>query len=104
MLAERRQVRYLWRLREVMASRGLFSTTALIPLLVERGIELSAVQVWRLVTGTPERLSLPVLAALCDILEVTPSELIVTSASVEQIVPAERGRRWSEGPDSVRRR
>ena len=76
----RRQARYQWRLREVMAARGLFNTTDLAPRLVARGIELSPVQVWRLVTGTPERLSLPVLAALCDILEVTPAELIVTSA------------------------
>ena len=59
-----------------MASRGLFTTTHLAPLLAERGIELSASQIHRLVTGTPERLSLPVLAALCDILEVTPAELI----------------------------
>jgi DNA-binding Xre family transcriptional regulator len=45
-------------------------------MLAERGIELFASQVHRLVTGTPERLSLQVLAALCDILEVTPDELI----------------------------
>jgi DNA-binding Xre family transcriptional regulator len=76
----KRQVCYQWRLREVMATRGLFSTTDLAPLLLKRGIELSPVQVWRLVTGTPERLSLPVLAALCDILDVTPAELIATSA------------------------
>jgi len=75
-----RRVGYLWRLREVMASRGLFSTTALVPLLAQRGIELSHVQVWRLVTGMPERLSLPVLAALCDILQVTPSDLIIPTA------------------------
>ncbi|MGW5129511.1 helix-turn-helix domain-containing protein [Streptomyces sp. NPDC004069] len=31
-----------------------------------------------MVTQTPERLSLPVLAALCDILDVTPAELIAT--------------------------
>jgi hypothetical protein len=31
-------------------------------------------------SGTPERLSLPVLAALCDILDVTPAELIATRA------------------------
>ena len=41
---------------------------------------LSASQVHRLVTGTPERLSLPVLAALCDIFDVTPADLIITSA------------------------
>ena len=39
------------------------------------GISLSASQVHRLVTGTPGRLSLPVLAALCDILDVTPRGL-----------------------------
>jgi DNA-binding Xre family transcriptional regulator len=61
-----------------MAMRGLYATTDLAPLLRERDIELSRVQIWRLVTGTPERLSLPLLAALCDILRVTPSELIVT--------------------------
>ena len=54
-----------------MAAHGLFNATDLEPLLAERGIPLSSVQVWRLVTQTPERLSLPVLAALCDIFEVT---------------------------------
>lgn len=77
----RRQVRYRWRLRELMAEAGMFSTTELVPLLTERGIALSASQVHRLVTGTPERLSLPVLAALCDILQVTPADLIATDAS-----------------------
>jgi DNA-binding Xre family transcriptional regulator len=76
----RRQVSYQWRLREVMAQRGLFATTELVPLLAQRGITLSASQVHRLVTGIPERLSLPVLAALCDILECTPAELIATRA------------------------
>ena len=41
---------------------------------------MSASQVHRLVTGTRERLSLPVLAALCDIFEATPADLIVTAA------------------------
>ncbi len=76
----RRHVSYQWRLREIMATRGLFTTTHLAPLLAERSITLSASQIHRLVTGTPERLSLPVLAALCDLLEVTPAELIITTA------------------------
>lgn len=80
----RRQVSYQWKLRELMALRGLFTTTQLSPLLAERGIELSASQVHRLVTGTPERLSLQLLAALCDILETTPSELIPVTADNAQ--------------------
>ena len=79
-MTAKRQVSYQWRLRNVMAERGMFTTTGLVPRLAERGITLSASQVHRLVTGTPERLSLPVLAALCDILEATPAELIATRA------------------------
>ena len=67
---------YRWRLRELMAQRGLFQTTDLRPLLLERGIELSEVQVYRLVAQTPERLSLHTLAALCDAFDVTPDDLI----------------------------
>lgn len=76
----RRRVSYQWRLRELMAGAGMFSTTELVPLLAERGVELSASQVHRLVTGTPERLSMMLLAALCDIFDTTPTDLIHTSA------------------------
>jgi DNA-binding Xre family transcriptional regulator len=82
----KRQVSYQWRLREVMAAHGMFSATDLAGPLAERGITLSSVQVWRLVTQSPERLSLPVLAALCDILDCTPSDLISTRA--ENAAPA----------------
>lgn len=71
-----REIEYRWHLRQVMANRGMFSTTDLAPLLAERGIELSAAQVYRLVTGTPERLNLHVLVALCDALGCTSDELV----------------------------
>ncbi|MCX5014934.1 helix-turn-helix transcriptional regulator [Streptomyces sp. NBC_00555] len=67
---------YRWHLREVMAKRGMFSTTDLKPLLAERGIDLSASQVYRLVTEAPERLSLKTLMALLDILGCAMEELI----------------------------
>ncbi|MEE4495053.1 helix-turn-helix domain-containing protein [Streptomyces sp. BE230] len=67
---------YRWRLREVMAARGHFQTTDLVPLLAERGIELSASQTYRLVTERPERLSLKTLMALLDILGCTMDDLI----------------------------
>jgi len=76
----RRTVHYRWRLREVMAAHGIWKTTELRPLLGERGVELSAAQVYRLATGTPERLSLATLAALCDIFDCTPADLIETTA------------------------
>ncbi|MCI2421122.1 helix-turn-helix transcriptional regulator [Saccharopolyspora sp. K220] len=76
----KREVSYQWRLREVMAAHGMFTISDLVPLLVDRDINLSVSQVHRLATGTPERLSLPVLAALCDIFNCTPADLIATKA------------------------
>lgn len=65
-----------WNLRKLMATRDLFQTTDLVPLLAERGVHLSREQVFRLVTQPPQRLSMDTLAALCDILECTPNDLI----------------------------
>jgi DNA-binding Xre family transcriptional regulator len=76
----KRKVGYTWHLRKVMADHGMFSTTELIPLLRERDVNLSASQVHRLVSGTPERLSLQVLAACCDIFGCTPADLVTTTA------------------------
>lgn len=81
MSTRRRQVNYKWRLREVMADHGLWKTTELAPLLAQRGVNLSSAQTYRLVTGRPERLSLHTLAALCDIFDCTPADLIQTTAA-----------------------
>ncbi|WP_222122535.1 helix-turn-helix transcriptional regulator [Kocuria rhizophila] len=67
---------YEWKLRQVMAAAGMFSTTKLIPELEARGIHLSASQVYRLAAEKPERLSLHVLAALMDIFGCTANDLI----------------------------
>ena len=67
---------YRWHLRQVMAARGMFSTTDLIGPLKARGITLSSSQVYRLVTERPERLSLKILMALLDILDCTIEDLI----------------------------
>ncbi|MET9251113.1 helix-turn-helix transcriptional regulator [Nonomuraea sp. NPDC003709] len=58
----------------------IITATELVPLLRERGVDLSASQVHRLVSGTPERLSLQVMSALCDILTCTPADLVATTA------------------------
>jgi DNA-binding Xre family transcriptional regulator len=67
---------YRWHLRRLMAGKDMYATTDLRPLLADRGVVLSREQVYRLVTRTPERLSLATLAALCDILGCGPGELI----------------------------
>lgn len=80
---------YRWNLRQVMATRDMYATTDLVPLLAERGIHLSREQVFRLVTTTPRRLSLEVLAALCDILDFGVEDLLevyVDNAQVDKAV------------------
>jgi DNA-binding Xre family transcriptional regulator len=67
---------YRWHLRQVMATRGMFSTTDLLGPLSDRGIKLSSSQVYRLVTDRPERLSLKILMALLDILDCDMADLI----------------------------
>jgi len=76
-----RRISYHWHLRRLMAEQGMYATTALVGPLAERGITLSREQVYRLVTGTPERLSLTTLAALCDILSCGPGDIIEPVAS-----------------------
>ncbi len=67
---------YAWRLRVLMAERGMFKAGDLAPKLAENGIRLSDSQVWRLVTGRPERMNLRVLMVLCEILGCELSELV----------------------------
>lgn len=71
---------YAWNLAELMARNAMHNSTDLAPHLANRGIALSSAQIWRLVTQRPERLSLPLLAALCDIFHCTPAELITVTA------------------------
>jgi len=84
-----RKTGYVWHLRRLMAEHGMFATTELVPLLAARGVALSREQVYRLVTGTPERLSLTTLAALCDILGCEPGDLVepVTSGPAGPVRP-----------------
>ena len=84
---------FRWHLRELMATRGMFSTTDLRPLLAERGVQLSPSQVYRLVTEKPERLSMRTLLALLDILGCTMDDLIepVTAAKPRRKAAAAGG-------------
>ena len=99
MARHQQRLGYEWHLRQLMAQAGMFSTTDLIPLLAERGVELSAAQVYRLVTGTPERLSLRTLVALCDILGCTPNDLIEPVAETKKARAASGRSRAGSGED-----
>ncbi|WRS29185.1 helix-turn-helix transcriptional regulator [Actinomycetaceae bacterium MB13-C1-2] len=89
-----RNVDYHWNIRKVMNDHGMQSTTALVPLLAERGVFMTSTQVYRIVTGKPERLNMTFLAALCDIFGATPNDLI--EPYVES--SARRGRKTGTAP------
>ena len=91
-----RKLDYRWHLRQVMAARGMFATTDLIEPLAQRGIHLSSSQVYRLVVERPERLSLKILMALCDILDCGMDELIEPIAAA---TPSAK-KRTADGADA----
>jgi DNA-binding Xre family transcriptional regulator len=84
-MAAARRPAIRWHLRQVMAARGMFATSDLVVPLAERGVVLSREQVYRLVTGTPERLNTKALAALCDILDVGVADLIEVVADATPV-------------------
>jgi DNA-binding Xre family transcriptional regulator len=86
-------VDYEWRLRVLMAERGMFKASDLAPRLQEHGVRLSDSQVWRLVTGRPERMNLRVLVVLCEILGCEPGELVLrTDAAAPGVKEPASGR------------
>jgi len=80
-----RRLSMQWNLRKLMAAKAMFQTTDLLEPLHERGIELSRQMVHRIVTKAPQRINTDLLAALCDILDATPNDLL--ELHVEEIRP-----------------
>lgn len=81
-------VDYEWRLRLLLAERGVFYASDLHLLLTEHDVTLSESRVWRLVAGKPERLNLHTLMVLCDILDCSPNDLIRPVDAPEQRMPS----------------
>lgn len=80
-----KKMSYRWHLRRLMSERDMFQTSDLGPVLAERGISLSREQVFRLVTRPPQRMSMDILAALCDILDCGVQDLIEVVVVNEQV-------------------
>ena len=92
-------VAYHWHLRKIMNEHAMFATTELVPLLADRGVVMTSTQVYRIVTGEPERLNMRLLAALCDIFDVTPTELVPTEAVNVGVRKIAAGDRPATEPD-----
>ena len=86
----RREIEYQWRIRELMARQHITSSTQLVEPLRERGITLSASQVYRLVAQDPERIAFKVLVALCDILHCEVNDLVTFTAADARTIRQKR--------------
>jgi len=95
-----RRIAMQWNLRQVMASRAIYQTSELVPMLAERGVNLSREHVYRLVTKTPQRLNMEILAALCDILDCQPNDLL--QPVVETVSVAKTGTETGPGIGALR--
>lgn len=87
-----------WNLRALMATAGMFQTTDLREPLHAQGVNLSREQVFRLVTKTPDRLNMTVLAALCRIFSCSPNDLIEVRAVAPAAKRRANGTASSTGP------
>ena len=93
-----RHITMQWNLRQVMADRGLFQTSELVPLLADRDVHLSREHVYRLVSKTPQRVTLDIVAALCDALACSPGDLM-TPVVVDRLAKTgSEGRGQERGP------
>ena len=91
-----------WHLREVMATRGMFNTSDLVAPLAEVGIQLSREQIYRLVTQEPQRLNVDVFAALCEILQCGPQDLIEVVAVQVQVRKIASGESGGSSSDHIK--
>lgn len=91
-MTEQRRIGFHWHLRRVMAAHNLWKSTELQPLLRSRGINLSEAQVYRLVTGEPQRIPSRTFAALCDIFGCSPGDLFEPYVELQAAKTAEAPR------------
>jgi len=77
-----------WRLRHVMAERGIWTGAELARLLMERaGYRLTAPSVSELLSRPPRQLKIETLDALCTALGCSPGDLLVHTPSRRSAAP-----------------
>lgn len=80
---------FKWKLREKMAEKGIWKCTDLTRLLNAHGIKITSSMVTLIVDRMPDRINTKVLDAICDILECSPSDILVhvpSGKTVEQLL------------------
>jgi hypothetical protein len=86
-----------WRLRELLAAKGLFSAVQLQQALGEQGVKIGPSQAHELLTRAPRQPRMEVLFGLCQILECALGDLwvlgeAVTPQAADRVAAGARGR------------
>jgi putative transcriptional regulator len=80
-----------WRLRQMMAERGIWSGAELGRLMEQKaGYSLSAPSISALLTEVPRQMKAQTMDALCTALDCTPTDLWQHTPSVIQVEKLER--------------
>lgn len=66
-----------WNLRMKAAEQGIWKSTEMRRRLADAGLEISAGKMSALWTGTPTTIRLDDLDIICDVLDCTPSDLLI---------------------------
>lgn len=74
-----------WMVPQLMGRNCIHSVRDLSHALAERGIHLSNMQVYRLTVQQPSRVTMDILAALCDIFSCSPNDIINVEAVNQQV-------------------
>lgn len=77
-----------WKLSVVMAMRGIRTARDLRNKLRQTGFEISEAQLSRVRYALPQKLDTQLLAALCEVLQTTPADLISVPQVATQSRPA----------------
>jgi putative transcriptional regulator len=81
-----------WRLRQVMAERGIWSGAELGRLMEQKaGYKLSAPSLSALLTEQPKQMKAQTMDALCTALDCTPADLWQHTPSLIQVETLEQG-------------
>lgn len=90
----------LWNLRMKAAERGIWKSSELRRLLAEAGLEVSAGKMSALWVGNPTTIRLDDLDVICDVLDCTPTELLIRQP--EQVAARRQQAAKAVGQDSAR--
>lgn len=88
-MVSKRKVKYklVWRLAALLGERKIFNYAELQRMLKDVGVDISSVQISRLVRGEPEKYNRALIEGLMSVLDCTLDELIATTVAGEDEPP-----------------